>query len=134
MEVAERLDEIDAPVACITFAEPELLAAFERELRLPYPVYGDPERQAYRALGFGRASTRRVWLDPRVWKAYAGLIAGGRRRRPSVQGDTLQLGGDVVVGSDGRVRWIYGSEGPDDRPPVDRLVTEMRAAKRERRG
>ena len=34
--------------------------------------------------------------------------------------DTLQLGGDVVIGPNGRIRFLYRSEGPDDRPPVPR--------------
>lgn len=128
MQVAERLDEIDGQAACVTFAAPALLAAFERELGLSYPVYGDPDRGSYRAFGFGRASARRVWLDPRVWRTYAGLIARDRQR-PTVRGDSLQLGGDIVLDAGGRVRWIYRSEGPEDRPPVDRLVDEVRAAR-----
>ena len=62
MEVAERTDEINARIACVTFAEPELLGLFERRLDLPYPIWGDPQRTTYRALGFERASWRRVWL------------------------------------------------------------------------
>ena len=56
MEVAERVDEIDGQVACVSFAEPGLLERFEGKLGLPYPIYGDPGRAGYRAFGFdGRA-------------------------------------------------------------------------------
>lgn len=127
MEVAERQDEIDARIVCVTFAEPSQLAAFERKLALPYPIWGDPARTTYHALGFERASWRRVWLDPRVWARYATLLARGRRTERSGQ-DELQLGGDVVLDADGRVAWIYRGAGPEDRPAVDLLADAVRAA------
>ena len=106
-----------------------MLRGFERKMQLPYPIYGDPDRETYRAFGFGRASARRVWLDPRVAARYARLLARGRR--PDAEApkqDTLQLGGDAVIDARSHLSWIYRSSGPDDRPPVDRLVAAMRAA------
>ena len=128
MEVAARRAEVQGAIACVTFAEPAMLRGFEREIGLPYPLYGDPDRATYRALGFGRASARRVWLDPRVWARYGRLLARGRRPVGGPAQDTLQLGGDAVLDAQGRLRWIYRSRGPEDRPSVDRLVAEMRAA------
>jgi hypothetical protein len=87
----------------------------------------DTDRVAYRAFDFPRGSTRRVWLDPRVWRRYAGLIARGRRPGPPRE-DPLQLGGDVLVDAKGIVRWTYRSEGPEDRPSlaeVRRAVTTL---------
>ena len=127
MQVSERRSELDARLACVTFAEKRLLAAFEREVGLDVELYGDPDREAYAALGFGRASLARVWLDLRVWARYAALLAGGRRPRAPEQ-DTLQLGGDVVLDPEGRIGWIYRSRGPEDRPSVDELISALRAA------
>lgn len=121
MEVAERNDEIGARIACITFADPERLAGFQRKMQLPYGLYADPGREVYRAFGFERASLRRVWLDPRVWWRYAVLLARGRRPQASEE-DTLQLGGDAVLDAEGRLSWLYLSRGPEDRPAVDELV------------
>ncbi len=120
-------DQLAGRLACITFAEPPLLRAFEHELRVAIPLYGDPTRATYRAFGFGRGSVRRVWLDPRVWTRYAQLLARGQRPGRSGQ-DTLQLGGDAVLDWTGRVRWIHRSAGPDDRPTVERVATQLRAA------
>jgi hypothetical protein len=36
--------------------------------------------------------------------------------------DTLQLGGDFVVGGDGRLVYAFRSADPDDRPPVADLI------------
>ncbi len=113
----------------MTFAEPQALRGFERKLDLPYPVYGDPDRATYRALGFGRASARRVWLDPRVWRRYAALLLRGRRPESPADQDTLQLGGDAVFDARGRLTWAYRSRGPEDRPSVDRLAAAVRAAR-----
>jgi hypothetical protein len=35
--------------------------------------------------------------------------------------DTLQLGGDFVIGRDGTLVYGFWGEGPDDRPTVDQL-------------
>jgi AhpC/TSA antioxidant enzyme len=106
----------------VTFAEAPLLARYEAGLGLPFAFYGDPERRAYAAFGFGRATRARVWLDPRVWRRYGSLIARGRRPSAPVQDDLLQLGGDVLVDPGGRVEWVYRSAGPEDRPSVDALL------------
>ena len=129
MEVANRREELAAVVACISFAEPPLLAAFERELKLGVPLYRDPSRAAYEAFGFARGSIARVWMDPRVWASYASLLARGRRFHRA-QEDTLQLGGDVVLDAELRVRWIHHSRGPEDRPSVERLIAALPAPAR----
>ncbi|MDQ6750114.1 MAG: hypothetical protein M3Z33_05095 [Actinomycetota bacterium] len=116
--------ELGARTICITFAPPSLLAAFEREMGLEIPLYGDPHRAVYTVFGFERGSVARVWLDPRVWRRYAKLLARGRRFR-RVQQDTLQLGGDAVFDSEGRLRWIYRSAGPEDRPTVAELIAAI---------
>ena len=105
-------------------ANRRLLRRYAEELGIDVPIYADSERAAYRAFGFGRASVRRTWLDPRVWGRYAQLVV---RRRPlrAPQQDTLQLGGDVVSGADGVVRWVYRSKGPEDRPSVDQLAEAL---------
>jgi hypothetical protein len=117
-------------VVCVTFAVPALLAAFERDLaRDDVTLLGDPDRRTYEAFGFERGSLARVWLDPRVWWRHATLLARGRALR-APQGDTLQLGGDVILDAHGRVRWIWRSQGPEDRPGVPTLrqaLGEMRA-------
>jgi hypothetical protein len=112
--------------AAITFAGPRLLAAFERELDLELPVLGDPRRALYAAFGFRRASVARVWLDPRSVAHDLSLRVRGGPSRPRLPAqDTLQLGGDVVLDAAGRVRWIYASRGPEDRPSVEAMISAM---------
>jgi hypothetical protein len=126
LEVSRRRAEFgDVRLLCVTFVEPTLLAAYERELALDAIAYfGDPARAVYAALGFERASFARVWLHPAVWRRYAALIARGRRPHPPGQ-DVYQLGGDAVLDAGGRLRWVYASAGPEDRPAVDDLLAVL---------
>ncbi|MDP9071448.1 MAG: hypothetical protein M3N68_09235 [Actinomycetota bacterium] len=123
--MGERLDELgDAEVALVTFTGQRNLRGLRARLGLAYPVLSDEDRAAYRAFGFGRGPWWRVW-GPATLRRYAQLLARGRRpRRPTE--DTLQLGGDVVVGRDGRLVYLFRSRGPADRPPVDALVAAVR--------
>lgn len=127
MEVLEHRDRLAARVVVVSFARPASLAAYRDRFGLgDVLLLSDPERLAYAAFGFDRGSVARVWLDPRVWLRYAGLLARGRRLE-ATDDDTLQLGGDVLVAPDGRVRWIYRSTGPEDRPTPAALLRARHA-------
>ncbi|MDX6672964.1 MAG: hypothetical protein QOH11_382 [Solirubrobacteraceae bacterium] len=127
--MSKRGAELPGRVIVVSFARPGRLAAYARELDLDLdlPLYSDPDRELYGALGFGRASVARAWLHPRVWVRYARLLARGRRLHRPEQ-DTLQLGGDAVFDSDTRLRWLYWSRGPEDRPSVDELIDALSRA------
>ena len=113
--------ELGVRVVVVGFADRGALGGYRRAFGLDdVLVLADPERITYALFGFGRASFARVWLDPRVWLRYAALLARGRRPAPAHE-DTLQLGGDVLVDAAGRVRWIYRSAGPEDRPSLAQL-------------
>lgn len=123
-------EELGLRVVVVGFAGAESLAGYQRRQNLDdVLVLSDPERRAYHAVGLGRGSIARVWLDPRVWWRYAQLLHRGRRLE-SAHEDTLQLGGDVLVGADGRIRSIHRSRGPEDRPTIRTLRTESSAARR----
>lgn len=123
----DRIDELgDAVVVLLTFTRQRNLRGYRGRMGLPYVVLADELRGAYRAYGLSRGPWWRVW-GPTTIRAYAGLLRGGARlRRPTE--DTLQLGGDFVVGRDGRLVYAYRSKGPADRPPVDDLIAAARRA------
>jgi hypothetical protein len=126
--VLSERERLRVRVVVVSFAAPAALAAYRDRFGLAGAVLlSDPERAAYAAFGFGRAGRLRVWADPRVWARYAALLARGRRPERPEQ-DTLQLGGDVLVDSDGIVRWVHRSAGPEDRPALARLRAARRAA------
>lgn len=92
----------------------------------PWPVAVDLQRTAYAAWGLRRAPWTRIWLDPAVWRQYAGLLARGHRFRGSGR-DPRQLGGDFVVGGDGRVTYSRPQQ-RDDRPAAGALVRALEQA------
>ena len=126
----DRLAELgaDTRVALVTFTDPTNLADYLEANELPFPVLIDPDRSAYRAYGLGRGSFARIW-GWRAARRYVQILRAdgfGGLARPTE--DTRQLGGDFVVGADGRLVYAFRGEGPDDRPSVDALVAAMREA------
>lgn len=123
----DRLDELgDAEVVVVFFDGTDRLAAYRAHHDLPSRIrlLADPERRVYEALGIGRGSWWRVW-GPRTLLAYGRLVARGRRYERH-RGDSLQLGGDVVIGPDGLLRAVHRPADPDARPTVDELVRDLR--------
>lgn len=124
----DRLEEFgDTDVILVTFTDPTNLAAYRQRHDLELPVVIDRDLSAYRALGLGRGSLRRIW-GLRAARRYAGILRDqgfGALRRPTE--DTRQLGGDFVIGPDGRLVYGFWGGGPDDRPDVDDLVAAVAA-------
>lgn len=116
-----QLDALGATAAFVTHDQPEAVRRLMlRDVACPYPVAVDAERRAYRAWGLRRLPAAMIWLDPKVWRQYARLLASGERMRRS-GGDERQMGGDFVVGRDGTI--VYARpQRRDDRPPVGELL------------
>jgi peroxiredoxin len=123
--VRDRFDELgDAAVALVTFTRQRNLRGYRRRLDLPYPVLADEDRHCYRAYDLRRAPVWRAY-GVSTLKRYAELMRQGHRpHRPTE--DTLQLGGDFVVGRDGRLVYAFRSRRPDQRPAVDELLEAVR--------
>lgn len=122
---ARRKEFGDAEIVVVTFASPRVLKGYRRRFADPFTVVADEERLVYRALEFGRGSFWRIW----GWKSarkYAELLRQGHRLEKT-DADTRQLGGNVVVGRDGRLAWVYAGAGPDDRPDVEELLAAVRS-------
>ncbi len=122
----------DAVVVVVTFTRPRNLPGYRRRFAAPLPVLADEERALYRLLGLGRGSVTRVW-GWRSLRSYVGLVRSGGRldRGPAdrTNEDTLQLGGNAVIDSQGRLAWVFRGSGPDDRPGIDRLVEAVGGAR-----
>lgn len=87
--------------------------------------FADPDRTAYDAFRVGRGIWWKVW-GPKTIKKYVSLIRKGRTYQRHQSGsDTLQLGGDFVIGPDKHMTYVYRPPDPDSRPPVDDLVAAL---------
>lgn len=114
------LAEHKVAVLVVTFEASPLAQAYARDTDLPWPVVIDSDRALYRGYGMARAPARKIWSPRTLW-TYARLLLGGRRLRSST-GDVRQRGGDVVVGPDGRIRYVYVGDTPADRPSAATLL------------
>lgn len=125
----ERLDAAGAGVIFVVHDEPDLLRrTLLAGVDCPWPVAVDLDRERYRTWGLRRAGFFELYADPSLWKAYAKLLVGGERIRGTGR-DVRQLGGDFVVGADGRL--VYSRpQRSDDRPPVGELVAAIEACAR----
>ncbi|HUW03950.1 MAG TPA: peroxiredoxin-like family protein [Acidimicrobiales bacterium] len=124
--MSDRLDAFgDAEIAVVMFDNLDRLGDYRTHLDLPdrIRVLADADRTAYAAMGVGRGSVSDVW-GPKIWWSYAKLMARGRRfHRPT--GDSLQLGGDFVIGPDQTMAYVFHPPDPDARPPVDDLIDSL---------
>lgn len=93
------------------------------ETDVPFPLLFGPDRKAYLAYGLER-SFLRSWSPQNLWLYARAELAG--RTVHTTGGDTHQLGGDFIVGRNGRVRLAYRSHEPTDRPPVAGLLAALK--------
>jgi hypothetical protein len=125
----ERIAELGADVLFVACDRPaELRAKLLAGIDLKFPLGFDPDPVSYRNWGLERAQWWKIWLDPTVWSQYARLVLSGERIRGG-GADTLQLGGDFVIASDGTVAYAR-PQTRDDRPPIGTLlevVTRLKA-------
>lgn len=93
----------------------------------PFPMVLDADRKVYHAFGLQR-SVLKVWgIQSMVYYAEA-MYAGKPLPKPyeNVHDDTQQMGGDFILGTDGKVRFLYPSQSNTDRPSVDLIVQELK--------
>lgn len=114
---------LDVVVAVITFGRGDRLADYRRHLDISFSVLRDEQRDAYRAYGLSRGSFRAIYRPATIKKYVQLMRAGQRLRRPT--DDTRQLGGDFVVGPDGRLAFAYRPVAPDDRPAPAAIVAAL---------
>ena len=121
------IESLNARIVVVSFGRPEQARLWLDETQTFFTLLLDPERKAYRAYGLGY-SLARSW-SPKIWLEYTRLILSGRKWR-GIQGDSGQLGGDFIVDSNGRIRFVYRSYDPTDRPSIDQLLDALRQTHR----
>ena len=121
---------LDRLTAWVPYLRDTLLAPSYRQRNLSLPVnafarthfVADPDRVAYAAYGLGRNSVLRVY-GPRILWRYLWWGLHGKPIR--LRDDTLQRGGDFVVGRDGRLILSHTGRDQSDRPSVSALLAAL---------
>ncbi len=82
----------------------------------------DPDRAAYHAYGLGRNSILRVYGPHILWQ----YVTWALRGKPiGIRDDTLQRGGDFVVGRDGRLTLSHTGRDQSERPSPDAILAAL---------
>jgi hypothetical protein len=126
----EAIRQLGGEVLVVSFAQPPLLALFERDQALPFPMVADPSLTAYRAFGLERTSWRGIVRGRVVWGYLRLMLRGWAPQRGNKGEDVLQLGGDFVLDEHRRLVYAYRSAEPTARPPVEELLQAIAAATR----
>jgi peroxiredoxin len=104
---------------------PLMAEAFREETGLDVPLYTNPGREVYVALGAKRPSFL-VMLNPRMWRNY--VRSAIRGYWPSrIKGDAAQLGGVFLVRPDGSMPYVDRSDLAGDHPSREELLRAARA-------
>ena len=120
----ETLRDLGIQVAIVTFEYALVARSYVAEMKFSWPVLIDRDRTLYRGYGMDRGRLRDIW-GARTWIAYIKEFARGRLPKYS-GGDTLQLGGDVLIDPTGIVRFHHVGSGPGDRPSVATILEARR--------
>ncbi len=99
--------------------------AFREDFAVPGPIWVDPERASYDALGF--ASGLGATLNLRLLKNARRAKKAGFSQN-SVEGAAMQQGGVLVVMPGGELAYRYASEVAGDHPPVGEVLAALEAA------
>lgn len=114
-EARPRFDEEGVRIALVGMGVPDSCARFRRRYALPFPVFADPERTAYRAYGLAEGSTGQVLGWPEI---AGGLGLALRGYLPGIAaGLNAQLAGDFLIDRDGVIRYVHRSRRAADVPP-----------------
>jgi len=106
-------------VVIISFGIPALVQKWIKETQSSFQFLIDLDKKAYQVYGL-ESSLLRSW-SPKIWLAYARLMAQGRKWR-GIQGDSGQMGGDLIVDQKGIIRMAYRSHDPADRPKIEEIL------------
>jgi hypothetical protein len=122
---AEAFSKRGAALVIIGNGSPRQAAAFAKSLHLTIPIFVDPSRATYRALGMARGGLRETLRPATVRHLFRALRGGFRQGW--IKGDPFQLGGVLVVLSDGRLAYEFASEDPGDHAPLPAIFAALEA-------
>ena len=125
----EEFDGAGIRLVLIGQASPRQARHFRDKVGLePLPVLADGERETYRAAGLKRGSVTQL-VGPR--SVLSGLKHGARSGvvQGRVIGDAAQLGGEMLVLSDGTVAWSHVQEHAGDTVSPEDMLAAARGLK-----
>jgi peroxiredoxin len=123
-EAYDEFREAGADVVAIFQYRAEPTYHFARKRKVPFDCLGDPEREAYHAVGLERGSARE-YVGPQLVKGFVRAARQGQFGGVP-KGDVTQRPGTFVVSPEGRVLYAHYHRDSADNPPVGALLEVVR--------
>ena len=122
----EEIRATGADVVAIFQYRAEPTYHFCRKRDVPFDCLGDPERQAYHAVGLERGSPRE-YIGPQLAKNFIRAARKGAFAGNPQGGDVAQRPGTFVVGPDGTVAFAHYNKLSSDHPAIDEILPVVRS-------
>jgi peroxiredoxin len=123
-EAQEEFRKAGADVVAIFQYRADPAYHFCRKRGVPYDCLGDPDREAYHAVGLERGSPKE-YIGPQLAKGF--LRAARHGGLPGLpKGDVAQRPGTFVVSPEGVVLYAHYNKDSSDNPPLDDLLKAVR--------
>ncbi len=119
---AEELQAGGATIAAIGCGTAAQAGALRAGMKLPFPVYADPERHSFEAAKL-RRDLQGVNPLRIAGNAMRAMLRGARQT--GIQGDAFQLGGTFVFDGEGEVLYEHRSREAGDHAPLDDLIKAL---------
>jgi peroxiredoxin len=99
---------------------------FCRKRDVPFDCFGDPEREAYHAVGLERGSAKE-YIGPQLAKGFLRAARHGALPGNPEGGDVAQRPGTFVVSPEGRVLYAHYNKDSADHPQLGDLLDAVRS-------
>ena len=122
----ERFEDAGVRLVLIGQATPRQAAHFRRKLDIELPVLADEKRTTYKTAGWRKANVAQLFGPKSVASGVKHTARSGVMQGKTI-GDAAQLGGAMIVQSDGSVSWSKAQEHAGDTVEVDDLLAASAA-------
>ena len=129
-EAHEEIRSLGGDVVAVLQYGAEEVDEFCRDRDVPFRCLGDPDREAYAAVGLRRGSLRE-WMGPQMLTAFVRAAKKKALVGDPKGGDVALRPGTFVVGRDGRVAYAHYNADSADNAPGEAVLAALRAAARE---
>ena len=123
-EAHEQFKKAGADVVAVFQYRAEPTYNFCRKRGVPFDCLGDPEREAYHAVGLERGSAKE-YVGPQLAKGFLRAARHGALPGRPV-GDVAQRPGTFVVSPEGKVLYAHYHKDSSDNPPMSELLAAVR--------
>lgn len=122
-EITPQIHEAGAELVIVGNGSTQFAQGFVEDYEITTPVFTDPSRELYDALGARRAGILDLF-KPRLWRNTLRARRQGFRQH-EVLGDARQLGGVFIVLTDGAVAYRYLSGVAGDHPDPQEVLAAL---------